>query len=362
MATILKVQNLTKLYGSKKGVSDISFDVGSGEIVGLLGPNGAGKTTTVECILGLRDPDSGRIEVNGIDSRSAPDTVRRMMGAQLQSTSLHDSITPRETTRLFASFYSPEPDTDQALKRFGLLPQADTPFRHLSGGQRQRLALTLAFLHNPGLVILDEPSAGLDPASRQDLLDCILAEKNKGPLSFSARIISTKPDASAIGLSFWTQDPPLPKAHRRAWRLFILTPYRSACAPLSTRTHSTWNRFRGLLRLRHPPMPGISLHPIRTKAFRKSDVSWKQPATESSKSIWRPSVSKPHSSGSPGIPKQLHSLSHPNRTKQTQYDQRDLAAFHPYPPAQFPERESHRLWLHNAHPFSHWVRCGIPIG
>jgi len=180
MATILKVQNLTKLYGSKKGVSDISFDVGSGEIVGLLGPNGAGKTTTVECILGLRDPDSGRIEVNGIDSRSAPDTVRRMMGAQLQSTSLHDSITPRETTRLFASFYSPEPDTDQALKRFGLLPQADTPFRHLSGGQRQRLALTLAFLHNPGLVILDEPSAGLDPASRQDLLDCILAEKNKG--------------------------------------------------------------------------------------------------------------------------------------------------------------------------------------
>ncbi|MBN2233660.1 MAG: ABC transporter ATP-binding protein [Opitutales bacterium] len=180
MATILKVQNLTKLYGSRKGVSNISFEVGSGEIVGLLGPNGAGKTTTVECILGLRTPDSGRIEVNGIDSRSEPDTVRRMMGAQLQSTSLHDSVTPLEITRLFASFYSPEPDADQALNRFGLLPQTDTRFQHLSGGQRQRLALTLAFLHNPGLVILDEPSAGLDPAARQDLLECIVAEKNKG--------------------------------------------------------------------------------------------------------------------------------------------------------------------------------------
>jgi ABC-2 type transport system ATP-binding protein len=179
MSTVLSVRNLTKNYGLTGGVSDISFQVKAGEIVGLLGPNGAGKTTTVECILGLRNPVSGQFLVNGIDSRSDPHSVRRIMGALLQSTALHDSITPREAVCLFASFYTLEPDTANALARFGILPQADVPFQHLSGGQRQRLALTLAFLHNPGLVILDEPSAGLDPAARRDLLDCIVAEKKR---------------------------------------------------------------------------------------------------------------------------------------------------------------------------------------
>lgn len=179
MSTVLSVRNLTKHYGSTGGVSDISFEVDAGEIVGLLGPNGAGKTTTVECILGLRSPDSGQIRVNGIDARTDPDGVRRMTGALLQSTALQDTMSPRDAVRLFGSFYSPEPDVAQNLARFGILPQADVPFQHLSGGQRQRLALALAFLHNPGLVILDEPSAGLDPAARRDLLDCIVAEKKR---------------------------------------------------------------------------------------------------------------------------------------------------------------------------------------
>lgn len=179
MSTVLSVRNLTKHYGPTGGVSDISFQIEAGEILGLLGPNGAGKTTTVECILGLRIPDSGQIQVNGVDARSDPDGVRRMTGALLQSTALQDSITPWDAVRLFGSFYSPEPDVAEALARFGILPQANVPFQHLSGGQRQRLALTLAFLHNPGLVILDEPSAGLDPAARRDLLDCIVAEKKR---------------------------------------------------------------------------------------------------------------------------------------------------------------------------------------
>ncbi|MEP6716261.1 MAG: ABC transporter ATP-binding protein, partial [Terriglobia bacterium] len=169
MPVIAAVRNLRKSYGKVQGAGGISFEVRSGEIFGLLGPNGAGKTTTVECLLGLCDPDSGDIELFGMDARRHPAEVRQKIGAALQTTSLQDKITPREALRMFGSFYRHRCEPRQLLERFALTDKSDAPFDTLSGGQRQRLALALAFVNDPELVVLDEPSTGLDPQARRDL-------------------------------------------------------------------------------------------------------------------------------------------------------------------------------------------------
>jgi ABC-2 type transport system ATP-binding protein len=165
----LRVRDLRKRYGNVEAVRGVSFDVGDGEILGLLGPNGAGKTTTVECVLGLRDPDGGEIEICGIDARRKPLEVKQKIGAALQDTALQDKITPREALALFGSFYERRVPAGELLERFALTEKADAFFETLSGGQRQRLALALAFVNRPQLVFLDEPTAGLDPQSRREL-------------------------------------------------------------------------------------------------------------------------------------------------------------------------------------------------
>ena len=169
MSAKVLVRDLRKQYGNVRAVDGVSFDVEEGETFGLIGPNGAGKTTTVECVIGLREPDAGRIEVCGIDARRHPRDVKQKIGTALQSTALQDKITPREALALFASFYDDAVAPDRLLERFGLTSKADRAFDTLSAGQRQRLALALAFVNNPELVFLDEPTAGLDPQSRHDL-------------------------------------------------------------------------------------------------------------------------------------------------------------------------------------------------
>lgn len=169
MAAKVKVVELRKRYGQTVAADGVTFEVREGEIFGLLGPNGAGKTTTVECIIGLRHPDSGRIEVCGFDVVRQPFEVRQRIGAALQTTALQDRITPREALRLFASFYRDPDDPERLLQRFSLTEKADAPFASLSGGQRQRLALALAFVNRPEVVFLDEPTTGLDAQSRRDL-------------------------------------------------------------------------------------------------------------------------------------------------------------------------------------------------
>lgn len=163
------VRDLRKQYGDVVAAQGVSFEIERGEIFGLLGPNGSGKTTTLECIIGLREPDRGDIEVAGIDARRNPQAVKARIGAVLQTTSLQDKITPREALALFASFYKRASRPDDLLERFALVEKADAPFDSLSGGQRQRLALALAFVSNPELVFLDEPTTGLDPQSRREL-------------------------------------------------------------------------------------------------------------------------------------------------------------------------------------------------
>jgi ABC-2 type transport system ATP-binding protein len=174
------VQNLEKRYGTVDAARGVSFDILDGEIFGLIGPNGAGKTTTVECVIGLREPDAGTIQVCGIDARQRPREVKEKIGAALQTTALQDKITPREALVLFGAFYRQKSEPAALLERFALLDKADVAFDTLSGGQRQRLALALAFVNRPELVFLDEPTAGLDPHSRRELHGEIAKMKGDG--------------------------------------------------------------------------------------------------------------------------------------------------------------------------------------
>src|SRR5262245_22876959 len=180
MSAKVSVRDLRKHYDGVEAARGVSFDIEDGEIFGLIGPNGAGKTTTVECVIGLREPDSGSIEVCGIDARRHPLEVKQRIGAALQTTSFQDKITPREALALFASFYRAHAPVAELLDRFGLTAKADQHFDTLSGGQRQRLALALAFVNRPELVFLDEPTSALDAQSRRDLPAVILRLKAEG--------------------------------------------------------------------------------------------------------------------------------------------------------------------------------------
>ncbi|HWE02964.1 MAG TPA: ABC transporter ATP-binding protein [Tepidisphaeraceae bacterium] len=180
MAGTLLVRDLVKRYGDVEAVRGVSFEVADGEVFGLLGPNGAGKTSTVECIIGLRRPDSGAIQLCGFDALTNPDQVKERIGVALQSTALQDKITPREALTLFGSFYGRHVDVQTLISRFSLQEKADAPFDSLSGGQRQRLALALAFVNEPEVLFLDEPTTGLDPQSRRDLHADILQMRKEG--------------------------------------------------------------------------------------------------------------------------------------------------------------------------------------
>src|SRR5258706_11501526 len=141
------VRDLSKRYGGVEAVRGGSFEIEAGEIFGLLGPNGAGKTTTVECLVGLRQPDAGQLEVCGLDARKHEREVKQKIGVALQTTSLQDKITPREALRLFGSFYHERVEPETLLQRFALTEKADAYFETLYGGQRQRLALGPALVY-----------------------------------------------------------------------------------------------------------------------------------------------------------------------------------------------------------------------
>ena len=144
MTAKVRVNDLRKRYGSTMAADGVSFEIADGEIFALIGPNGAGKTTTLECVIGLREPDEGSIEVCGIDARRRPHDVKQKIGAALQTSVLQDKITPREALALFGGFYRNHLEPQPLLERFALIDKADAPFDSLSGGQRQRLALALA--------------------------------------------------------------------------------------------------------------------------------------------------------------------------------------------------------------------------
>jgi ABC-2 type transport system ATP-binding protein len=178
--SIIEVQNLRKTYGKTVAVDDISFEVAEGEIFGLLGPNGAGKTTAVECLQGLRTPDSGHLRVLGLDPRREATALRRRIGSQLQESALPDRIKVWEALDLFASVTPDALDWRILLEQWGLAEKRRASFGSLSGGQRQRLFIALALVNNPRVVFLDEMTTGLDPAARRVAWELIKSIREKG--------------------------------------------------------------------------------------------------------------------------------------------------------------------------------------
>lgn len=165
---VISVQNLRKVYGSFVAVDNISFEVGRGEIFGLLGPNGAGKTSTLECLEGIRRGDGGSLAVLGVDPARQPRRLADLIGVQLQTSALPESMTPHEAIAFFCAYHKVAPRHD-LIERLGLAEKRHAQYSQLSIGQQRRLALALAVAHRPPVVILDEPTAGLDVGSRTEL-------------------------------------------------------------------------------------------------------------------------------------------------------------------------------------------------
>lgn len=166
--SVIEIKDFSKSYDDFVAVDNISFNVEQGEIFGLLGPNGAGKTSTLECLEGLREPNSGLLRVVGVDPASDSRKLRNLIGVQLQSAGLPESITPDEAMKFFCAYHEVAPRFD-LLRRLGLAEKRKAQFYELSTGQQRRLALALAVAHNPQVLFLDEPTAGLDVATRVEL-------------------------------------------------------------------------------------------------------------------------------------------------------------------------------------------------
>ena len=180
---VLRVEGLNIHYGSFHAVRDVSLEVQPGEIFGLLGPNGAGKTSTLSAIEGLIRPFTGNIHVAGYDIRRQPLYARACMGVQLQATSFQPELTLVEILRLYAGIYGvnlTESQLNVILRDIKLEDHAGKRYGQLSGGQQQRVSLVIATIHDPRLVLMDEPTTGLDPQSRRQLWERIEAMRNKG--------------------------------------------------------------------------------------------------------------------------------------------------------------------------------------
>lgn len=167
--TIVQVENLNLTYKSLRAVCNVSFSVKSGEIVAVIGQNGSGKTSTVECIEGLRKPDSGLIRIFGKDPWIHRSEVYKEMGVQLQEAEYPSKIRVEEQCRLFASFYERPADWNLLLKQMGLDEKRKRYIQKLSGGEKQRLSILLSLMGRPKLLVLDELTTGLDPEVRQNM-------------------------------------------------------------------------------------------------------------------------------------------------------------------------------------------------
>ncbi len=169
MSAVIEARGLGKRYGAVTALRGVDVAVEAGSVVGLLGPNGAGKTTLVEIVEGLRAPSEGRVVVFGRDPRERSGRLRERIGVQLQHTSFPETLSVGEILDLFRSFYADPLSRSELLRTVGLTRESGSRPGELSGGQRQRLALATALVGRPDLLVLDEPTAGLDPGARRSL-------------------------------------------------------------------------------------------------------------------------------------------------------------------------------------------------
>lgn len=183
--SVIKVSSIRKTYGKLVAVEDVSFDVSDGEIFGLIGPNGAGKTTTLECVEGIRRPNSGSISVLGLDPVRDVYALQERIGVQLQQAQLQKRIKVWEAMHLWASLYKkPVAIGDHLLDQLGLAEKRNAWFMTLSGGQKQRLFIALALINDPEVVFLDELTTGLDPQARRKIWDLVRDIRARGKTVF----------------------------------------------------------------------------------------------------------------------------------------------------------------------------------
>jgi ABC-2 type transport system ATP-binding protein len=175
-----EVSQLTKRYGGRAAVDSLTFQVAAGTIAALIGPNGSGKTTTVECMEGLRTPDSGRVRILGLDPRRDRDRLYASLGVQLQESSMHARLRLREALWMFAAFYPRPADPADLLRTYGLESRAAALYATLSGGEKRRFLVALAFAGRPRAVILDEPTTGLDPQARHNVWRALERYRDQG--------------------------------------------------------------------------------------------------------------------------------------------------------------------------------------
>jgi ABC-2 type transport system ATP-binding protein len=175
---LLEVSHLRKSFGDTVAVDDLSFHVDGGEIFGLVGPNGAGKSTTMMILAGVRRADAGCVSIGGHAAGQGHRTVQRMLGVVPQDLAIYTDLTARENLAFFGELYDvPRPERESRIERIlgqvGLESHADQYVRTFSGGMKRRLNFGMALIHEPRLVILDEPTVGVDPQSRSHILDCV---------------------------------------------------------------------------------------------------------------------------------------------------------------------------------------------
>jgi len=182
---VLEATSLRKAFGSLTAVANVSFSLGPGEILGLLGPNGAGKTTTVSMLAGLLTPDAGEVRINGRALRGDADPLKQRVGIVPQDLALYDELTARDNLVFFGALYGMVDGTrdraiHDALTLVGLADRAQDRVRDFSGGMKRRLNLAAGTLHDPDIILLDEPTVGVDPQSRNAIFDNLEQLKARG--------------------------------------------------------------------------------------------------------------------------------------------------------------------------------------
>lgn len=180
MDEAIKVENLKKSYGNITVLNDVNISVKKGEVFGLLGANGAGKSTAIECILGTRKPDKGRVRILGMDPAEDRKKLFENVGVQFQESSCQDNILVSELCEETQCLYKDTADYKALLGQFGLSEKIKSPVSALSGGQKQRLFIVLSLIPNPKVVFLDELTTGLDTKARRDVWKCLSQLKEKG--------------------------------------------------------------------------------------------------------------------------------------------------------------------------------------
>lgn len=187
--TVIEVENLTKKFGDFTAVNEISFKTYKGEIFGFLGANGAGKTTAMKMLIGISKPSSGEASVTGLDVYSQPDKIKRNIGYMSQKFSMYDDLTIKENITFFGGIYGLDRKTikvkiKEIIESLGLEDVASKLVGSLPLGWKQKLAFSVALLHEPKIVFLDEPTGGVDPITRRQFWELIYKQASQGTTIF----------------------------------------------------------------------------------------------------------------------------------------------------------------------------------